>query len=65
MKWKADGCGGADGPRSAPAWPPASRVTLGTCPGLSEPAAAAASGTQGSSTPHWVIIKSEGRANVF
>ena len=56
---------GADGPRSAPAWPSASRVTLGTCPGLSDPVAAAASGTRGSSTPHWVIIKSEGRANVF
>ena len=44
---------------------PGRRVTLGTCPGFSEPVAAAASGTRGSSTPQWVIIKSEGRANVF
>ena len=55
MKWKAGGCGwaglGADGPSSAPAWPSASHVTLGTSPQLSEPAAAAASDTQGSSTP--------------
>ena len=46
---------------SAPAWPSASCVTLGTSPGLSEPAASI---TWGSPTPHWVI-KSERRANVF